>query len=224
MFHDLARANFAAERGVRRYGRDYYDGRMQAGRRVLIREGGAVARKEEEGGEGEEGSGGGGVNGGGEDVKGGEGDGEGVVFRVAVYPPPGRSEGGKEAGDESGTESPPPTVGDGEENEDVKEKQPGKEGSDARLGGGEGEKETVKPVDPLRWFGILTPLPLRQAQGHAVEAVEEIIPRLATLSTAMAAVELEVRRARKKRAKAEKAEEKKLVALEDKMAEVDVNA
>jgi hypothetical protein len=148
-----------------------------------------------------------------------------VVFRVAVYPPPsGVSDGGgKEAGDESGTES-SATVGDGDGNEDVKEKQSEKDGSSAASGSGEGEKETVKPVDPLRWFGILTPLPLRQAQGHAIKAVEEIIPQLATLSTAMAAVELEVRRARKKRAKAEKAEEKKLVALEEKMAEVDVNA
>ncbi|KAH6627755.1 hypothetical protein F5144DRAFT_549166 [Chaetomium tenue] len=163
LYQDLARANFAAERGVRRYGSDYYDGRMQAGRRVVGAEGGSGAE-------------------------------------------------------------PPVTVGDGVGDEDVKEKQPEEEISDAAPGGGDDEKEMAKPVDPLRWFGILTPLPLRQAQGHAIKAVEEIIPRLATLNTAMAAVELEVRRARKKRAKAEKAEEKKLVALEEKMAEVDVNA
>jgi coiled-coil domain-containing protein 115 len=65
-----------------------------------------------------------------------------------------------------------------------------------------------KPADPLRWFGVLTPMPLRQAQKQAVEAVEEVIPRLATLSAEMADVEIQVRRARKKRAKAEAAEKK----------------
>lgn len=58
--------------------------------------------------------------------------------------------------------------------------------------------------DPLRWFGILTPMPLRQAQTLAIESVEDLIPRLATVSAKMADVELEIRRARKKRAKAEK--------------------
>ena len=61
----------------------------------------------------------------------------------------------------------------------------------------------AKAVDPLRWFGVLTPMPLRQAQKEAVEAVERVIPRLATLSAEMAEVEIQVRRARKKRAKAE---------------------
>jgi coiled-coil domain-containing protein 115 len=57
--------------------------------------------------------------------------------------------------------------------------------------------------DPLRWFGILTPAPLREAQKEAVEMVEGVIPRLASLDAEMAAIELAVRRARKKRGKAE---------------------
>ncbi|KAK0623605.1 hypothetical protein B0T14DRAFT_411771, partial [Immersiella caudata] len=60
-----------------------------------------------------------------------------------------------------------------------------------------------KPKDPLRWFGILTPMVLRQAQKFALESVEEVVPLLATVSAEMARIELEVRRARKKRAKAE---------------------
>ncbi|KAK3296146.1 uncharacterized protein B0H64DRAFT_461081 [Chaetomium fimeti] len=230
MYHDLARANFAAERGVRRYGRDYYDGRMQAGRRVRVCDGGGglaggdVDVKGAEGDREEEGVGGGGEREGEDGKKGEEGDDprerEGVVFRVAVYPPPGRGAGGKGEDEGPGTEAPTTEAADGNGNGDREEKKPGKEGP---AGGGEGEKQSVNPIDPLRWFGILTPLPLRQAQGHAIKAVEEIIPQLATLSAAMAAVELEVRRARKKRAKAEKAEEKKLVALEEKMGEVDVN-
>ncbi|KAB5570026.1 hypothetical protein GE09DRAFT_693119 [Coniochaeta sp. 2T2.1] len=80
--------------------------------------------------------------------------------------------------------------------------------------GAEKEKEddsqkAQKPRDPLRWFGILTPLPLRQAQSKSIEAVEEIIPKLATVNAQMADVEIRVRRARKKRAKAEAAAVKK---------------
>jgi hypothetical protein len=73
----------------------------------------------------------------------------------------------------------------------------------------EGSKKTQKKRnDPLRWFGILTPLPLRQAQQLAIQSVEEVIPRLATVDAEMASIELEVRRARKKRAKAESAAQK----------------
>jgi hypothetical protein len=56
--------------------------------------------------------------------------------------------------------------------------------------------------DPLRWFGLLTPMPLRQAQAQGIRAVEHVIPRLASINTEMAEVEIEVRRARKRRAKA----------------------
>ncbi len=67
--------------------------------------------------------------------------------------------------------------------------------------------------DPLRWFGLLTPMPLRQAQGQSVQAIEEVIPKLVSVNAEMAQVEIEVRRARKKRAKAEAAE-KKIVSYE----------
>lgn len=64
------------------------------------------------------------------------------------------------------------------------------------------------PADPLRWFGILVPPSLRHAQSQAIQAVEDIVPRLATVSAEMASVEVEVRRARKRRAKAEAAVKK----------------
>jgi hypothetical protein len=60
---------------------------------------------------------------------------------------------------------------------------------------------TKKPKDPLRWFGLLTPMPLRKAQTQSIRAVEHVIPRLASVSAEMAEVEIEVRRARKRRAK-----------------------
>ncbi|KAI3336723.1 hypothetical protein HD806DRAFT_15819 [Xylariaceae sp. AK1471] len=59
--------------------------------------------------------------------------------------------------------------------------------------------------DPLRWFGLLTPMPLRQVQTQSIRAVEHVIPRLASVNAEMAEVEIEVRRARKRRAKAEAA-------------------
>ena len=85
---------------------------------------------------------------------------------------------------------------------------------DAEEGAADGkDKESstasvAKLKDPLRWFGLLTPMPLRQAQGQSVQAIEEVIPKLVSVNAEMAQVEIEVRRARKKRAKAEAAEKK----------------
>lgn len=67
------------------------------------------------------------------------------------------------------------------------------------------EAKKQRPKDPLRWFGLLTPLALRQTQGCAIEAVEQVIPKLLSVNAAMQDVEIQVRRARKKRAKAEAA-------------------
>lgn len=77
-----------------------------------------------------------------------------------------------------------------------------------------GEDAKKQPVaaaatgDPIRWFGVLVPPALREAQSRAVEAVEDVIPRLASVQAEMAHVEIEVRRARKKRAKASGGEKK----------------
>ncbi|KAL9942500.1 hypothetical protein D7B24_008308 [Verticillium nonalfalfae] len=72
------------------------------------------------------------------------------------------------------------------------------------------EEKTPKPRprDPLRWFGILAPMPLRQAQAQAVRAVEGIVPQLVTVDAEMKDLEIQIRRARKKRAKAEIATQK----------------
>lgn len=52
-------------------------------------------------------------------------------------------------------------------------------------------------TDPLLMFGILTPPILRQAQSSAIELVEEIIPRLASVDAEMREAEIGIRRARK---------------------------
>lgn len=82
----------------------------------------------------------------------------------------------------------------------------------------DGKKSAHKRSDPLRWFGILTPMPLRQAQSKSIHVVEHIVPRLATLNAEMADVEIRVRRARKKRAKAESASMKKQASTGEKVA------
>ncbi|KAI1771339.1 hypothetical protein F4818DRAFT_210747 [Hypoxylon cercidicola] len=143
MYQNIARANFAAERGMR-FGRDYYDERMQASRRVAIS----------------------------------AGDGQDVpVFTITA------------GGDES---TPSANQEEEEKHEGVfpKKKQ-------------QQQQQQQQKKDPLRWFGLLTPQPLRQAQAQSVEAVEQAIPKLASVDAQMAQVEIEIRRARKKRAKAE---------------------
>lgn len=67
----------------------------------------------------------------------------------------------------------------------------------------EDKKKTKKPNhNPLHWFGLLAPQPLRTAQTLSIQAVEEAIPRLVSVNAEMEHVEIEIRRAKKKRAKA----------------------
>ncbi|KAK7754194.1 hypothetical protein SLS62_003771 [Diatrype stigma] len=189
VYQNLARANFAAERGVR-YGQDHYDGRMQASRRVRVRVRVAVAAAaaapsfavtlEKEGEQEQE--------------------------KEDPNPTPRSPSADDEAsgsgvsggldGSEEGTKKKAGGDGDGdggvvEEGADGAEQKPKK------------QTQTRSSKDPLRWFGLLAPLALRQAQAQSVQAVEEVVPRLASIDAEMAQVEIEVRRARKKRAKAE---------------------
>ncbi|KIH91854.1 hypothetical protein SPBR_02040 [Sporothrix brasiliensis 5110] len=164
MFGNLARANFAAERGFR-YGPDHFDGRMQALVRLNIAE----------------------------DSKGTEP--AAASFAVA------RPRKGVKADVTDDKES--------KESLDLESDEKKYEAEDA-------DNTTTRPMsrksnqtkkpsgprDPLQWFGVLTPMALRQAQQEAIEVIDNIVPRLAALSAEMAAVEIEVRRARKKRARA----------------------
>ncbi|KAF3063531.1 hypothetical protein GL218_01128 [Daldinia childiae] len=153
IYQNIARANFAAERGMR-FGQDYYDERMQASRKVAI------------------------ILGGDQDVP---------AFAVAA--------GSTEAGL---TQSEQGAAADDGTKDASKEKKE-KEEEEAR------ELRKGQRKDPLRWFGLLTPMPLRQAQAQSIEAIERVIPKLVSVNAQMTQVEIEVRRARKKRAKAEAA-------------------
>lgn len=69
-------------------------------------------------------------------------------------------------------------------------------------------KEKTAARNPIRWFGVLVPQALRDAQAESVRLVEGIVPRLVSVEAEMALIEIDVRRARKKRAKASGAAKK----------------
>ncbi|EFQ28503.1 hypothetical protein CGRA01v4_07309 [Colletotrichum graminicola] len=179
MYQNIARANFSAERGIR-YGPDYYDERMQALRVLDVSaDGRGVPRFEI--------------------VKSADAvtlsktaavEAEAETREARGQEDKGRVPGGVDEAphDESDTTSADGGKGETQAEEDVRTKK---------------HRKTSK--DPLRWFGILAPLPLRQAQMLSVQAVQDIIPQLASVDAEMKDVEIEVRRARKRRAKAEAA-------------------
>lgn len=147
-FQNLARANFAAERGVR-FGQDHYDARMQAGRRVVVTMSDAGAK-----------------------------------VRLEVV----------KAGSEGA--------------EDAEPDPKSEEASEEKRQDAKPDAQKQGPKDPIRWFGLLTPLALRQMQVSAIDTVERVVPRLVTVDAEMRQVEIEVRRARKRRTKAEAAASK----------------
>ncbi|KAI1451025.1 hypothetical protein F5Y02DRAFT_366732 [Annulohypoxylon stygium] len=167
MYQNIARANFAAERGLR-FGQDHYDERMQASRTVLI-------TKDE--------------------------DQESPVPKFAIEAEP--KESGKGAA----------SNGDGAEDVVAEGGGEKKEADVDAAADVDVSPPKIQRKDPLRWFGLLTPMALRQAQAQSIEAVEQVIPRLVSVNAEMAQVEIEVRRARKKRAKAEAAAKKEQEAL-----------
>lgn len=70
------------------------------------------------------------------------------------------------------------------------------------------QKAPKKNRNPLQWFGFFAPRALQAAQAQSIVAVDQVVPRLVSVSAEMLQVEIEVRRARKHRAKAEARVEK----------------
>ncbi|OCK88210.1 uncharacterized protein K441DRAFT_669479 [Cenococcum geophilum 1.58] len=56
---------------------------------------------------------------------------------------------------------------------------------------------TVKPIDPIRWFGILLPQALRNTQRSFADAVEGPVVNLVTLTKELRSLEIEIGRLRK---------------------------
>ncbi|KAK8140380.1 hypothetical protein PG984_000446 [Apiospora sp. TS-2023a] len=198
LYQNLARANFAAERGMR-YGQDQYDDRMQASRRVNVALPSSSVCPTFEMVNVEE-----------------DDDAADTTSEKKTAQAPSVSKSEVAASEEEekvtqgGANSSRQAAEGPEGGEGMKEEAAEPIASSAK----ETKPKTSEPKakkkskDPLRWFGLITPMPLRQAQAQSVQAVEEIIPRLVSINAEMAQVEIEVRRARKKRAKAEAAARK----------------
>lgn len=179
-YQNIARANFAAERGMR-YGQDHYDERMQASRRVGVATSAAATADQ-------------------------------TTVAVAAVPRFTVIRHGEER-EEEDADSEKTSGTDEGSGLDIKER--GNDNAAERVEERVEDEDDTKPAndkkktkkkmqrDPLRWFGLLTPMALRQAQAQSLQAVEQLIPRLVSVDAEMAQVEIEVRRARKKRAKAE---------------------
>lgn len=185
-FQHLARANFTAERGVR-HGQDFYDERMQAMRRV------AVSKAEGDAA----------------DAAAAAAAAGSVVFRVSkdsghTTSPANVAEPGAE--DHNDATSAPTEDGQPKDGHQGEEEEKAEEDEHAKGKSSQRSSSSIK--DPLHWYGVLTPLALRQTQACAIDAVERVIPRLVTVDAAMRDLEIEVRRARKRRAKAEAAASK----------------
>ncbi|KAI1504163.1 hypothetical protein F5X99DRAFT_372693 [Biscogniauxia marginata] len=174
MYQDIARANFSAERGMR-FGRDHYDERMQASRRlaVALDDRGVPSFTAITTGDGDEGA----------------GASSSSVAQAPKTTTPASDKEDPSNSNSSNTEK-------REDENDISPREPSPEK--------EKEKKKMRR-DPLNWFGLLAPAPLRQAQAQSVRAVDHVIPRLVSVGAEMAQLEIEVRRARKRRAKAEAA-------------------
>jgi hypothetical protein len=171
VYQNIARANFAGERGMR-YGQDHYDERMRA-LRVL-------------------------------DIKFGEEDVPNFTIKTLISPTgdaTGEDEDRKEDEKRDGSlEEETADIGTNQENPVDSSKE--KSGSEEQQNNEERKKMKKPNSNPLRWFGLFAPPPLRTAQTLSIQAVEEAIPRLVSVNAEMEHVEIEIRRARKKRAKA----------------------
>jgi hypothetical protein len=73
-------------------------------------------------------------------------------------------------------------------------------------------EDEEKIPNPLHWFGVLVPPPLREAQGHFTSAVDQCLARLANSAQQIQQLEIQVGRQRKKIGKLEKSA-KSIVSL-----------
>lgn len=174
VYQNIARANFTSERGMR-YGQDHYDERMRA-LRVL-------------------------------DIELSE-DSVPSFTMKNVDPPVDDA-----AGDDDKNQEEAEKGNDSKKDETEKEEtadttnvheSPADRTEEQQNDKKEDEKNKAKKPNhnPLHWFGLLAPQPLRTAQTLSIQAVEEAIPRLVSVNAEMEHVEIEIRRAKKKRAKA----------------------
>ncbi|KAI0476777.1 hypothetical protein F4859DRAFT_514110 [Xylaria cf. heliscus] len=213
MYQNIARANFAAERGLR-FGQDHYDDRMQASRRLVVdcenRDtkdltvlGGAIPSFTV-------------INPAAACVSSLPTEDSKVGVEAPDPHPHSEPEGEAKSVEQSATKATHAEETGGASTPSSQASIEPQPGEDAKTAASESPSDSPPPPtakkgrttpqqksnDPLRWFGLLTPVPLRQAQAQSIRLVQHVIPRLASVNAEMVEVEIEVRRARKRRAKA----------------------
>ena len=191
-FMQLARANFNAGRGVRRYGRDYYSERASASRRVEVLvdgEQGCLATR----------------------LVSWDGEENPDQADYQLTRPSNGSKGIDEAAanreDMPQQPSPPP-----KENQDLNIHLEGTPQDSSNDDSASVKPETATPevarsktsLDPLRWFGILVPPELRRAQALFTASVEGAIPDGIDSARRMREIEVEIRKLRKEIRKIDK--------------------
>ncbi|RLM01728.1 hypothetical protein CFD26_100846 [Aspergillus turcosus] len=166
-FFSLAHANYTCPPG-RRYGADYYDERMKAIRKMTIRSPPCAEREE--------------IMSGAEDAPQGE-------CQLDEY----RQIFAIETTENKRVEEP--------ETSEVKEADDSevdntREVDASATSDSDCSKERSRFSDPLHWYGILVSPSLRSAQRSFTEAVEQYLPKLASVVVEMRTVEREVERLR----------------------------
>ncbi|KAK3711897.1 hypothetical protein LTR37_009415 [Vermiconidia calcicola] len=186
-FISLARANFNARDGVRRYGKDFYHERAVATTRVHVSpseddSGKArvevVKRHEPQHGESD----------GTEDTTSEKDDIADDKAEAKQQPSPPATPEPESKAPEHG-----PNASKDNPNPDTKD--------------GESSKPKSKPsleADPLRWFGILIPPALRVSQASFATAVDEVVAESVNAAKRMRECEVEIRKVRKEVRRAEK--------------------
>ncbi|KAL5337584.1 hypothetical protein BJX70DRAFT_233288 [Aspergillus crustosus] len=166
----LAHANYSSSAG-RWYGADYYDERMKATRRVVLQPSSSQAIKEYKIVSFESAT---------------SSDGEADIDLYDQLEPPSESDRisvtqelvnkSEDPQDSSIPFEPQPPA-----NTNVQRKTP---------------RKKKRTLDPIRWYGILVPPSLRNAQKSFTEAVEGSLPELASIVVEMRAAEKEISRLR----------------------------
>ncbi|KAL4739136.1 hypothetical protein BDV11DRAFT_188445 [Aspergillus similis] len=195
-FLSLAHANYTCPPG-RRYGADYYDERMRASRRVILRPPSSTDREDPiaalespqhngpsskgifsiestSSNDGEEQP----------DTDESSGTGEKAFEQVPLKVPL------KDAGNNIAAETTATLENSSEASETKNEAE-----ADAKPGP---IRRRPRTLDPIKWFGILVPPSLRSAQKSFIEAVEGSLPELAGIVVEMQAAEKEISLLRKR--------------------------
>ncbi|KAL4759827.1 uncharacterized protein BDW70DRAFT_139215 [Aspergillus foveolatus] len=195
-FLSLAHANYTCPPG-RRYGADYYDERMKASRRVILRPPSSTDREDSTA-----------------EIESPPPNGVSSkgIFSIEFassndeeeQPDTDESSGtGEKALEKALEQEPLKNGGDNNAAEPTAASQDSSEASETKTEAEAGAKSgpirrRPRTLDPIKWFGILVPPSLRSAQKSFTEAVEGSLPELAGIVVEMQAAEKEITELRRR--------------------------